>query len=168
MNEIKTIRDVEIFLDEGINLQKGTSLYDKNNYTINRVEKFLSFIGNLEKNFRIYHIAGSKGKGTVAYCLARILKSYNYNTGLFVSPYVYDFRERFSCAGEFFKDESYINAALRFKHYYKSFIKNNDNLTVFEKYLCFAVILFYQENIQMAVFECGLGGRFDATNSLVN
>lgn len=79
------------------------------NVRLERMENLLAHIGNPEKDFKSVHIAGSKGKGSTATFLAVLLRAKGHKTGLYLSPHLSDYRERFTLAGEFFSDEFLIS-----------------------------------------------------------
>lgn len=136
----------------------------------NRLERMallLKHLGNPEKSFKAIHVAGSKGKGTTASFLSLFL-SKKYKTGLFLSPHVYDIRERFTLSSHFFRDEEYLNALAFLSSSLSSFSFPSSlgprDATTFELYTAYAFILFKQTECEYAVIETGLGGRLDATN----
>ena len=68
--------------------------------TLDRMRALLAALSNPEQQFRAVHIAGTNGKGTVASLTASILQAAGYRTGLTISPFVLEFRERFQINGE--------------------------------------------------------------------
>lgn len=159
--------DIIKIFEDGNNLEKDQSLFTKTNYSLDRIKKFIDFIGNPEKNLKIIHVAGSKGKGTVTHILATLIENSNHKCAIFTSPHVYDYRERFSLPNSFFKDEEYIKAGVELKKFINLFSQNHsERLTTFEKYFAFALLLFKSTNCEYAILETGLGGRLDATNAV--
>ena len=67
---------------------------------LERMQNLLDHLGNPEKDLQCIHIAGTNGKGSLAAMTASILTAAGYKTGLTISPYVVDFRERFQIDGE--------------------------------------------------------------------
>lgn len=137
---------------------------------LKRMKNLLSYIGSPEKTFKSIHIAGSKGKGSTAFFLSRMLDKEGYRTGLYLSPHVYDIRERFTNAGEYFSNSSYLNTLDELDDKIKEF-KNDKELgpekpTTFELYTAYGYLLFKREKMEYGVIETGLGGRLDATNTL--
>lgn len=137
---------------------------------LERMKLLLERLGNPERSLRTMHIAGSKGKGTTATCLSFMLKGLGYRTGLFLSPHVYDIRERFTLASEFFSDREYLAALESLKRGIEGFVLPQSlgcSLpTTFELYTAYAYVLFRETGCQWAVIETGLGGRLDATNTI--
>ena len=137
---------------------------------LERMKIILSKLGNPEKAYKTIHIAGSKGKGTTAYYLASIIRENGYKCGLYMSPHVYDVRERFSESGFFFSDEDYIRSANELIEALSD-IKFPEELglekpTTFELYTSYALLLFRNTGCEYAVIETGMGGRLDATNAI--
>ena len=139
-------------------------------HRVERMKLFLSFLGNPEKAFRTYHIAGSKGKGSTASYLSAIITGYGRKCGLYTSPHLFSVRERFTLSGAFFSDSLYINTCNKLLEKTGSFIFPSslgpEKPTTFEMYTAFAYILFKEAGCTDAVIETGLGGRLDATNTI--
>ena len=139
-------------------------------HRVERMRLFLSFLGNPEKAFRTYHIAGSKGKGSTASYLSAIITGYGRKCGLYTSPHLFSVRERFTLSGAFFSDSLYINTCNKLLEKTGSFIfpssQGPEKPTTFEMYTAFAYILFKEAGCTDAVIETGLGGRLDATNTI--
>ena len=139
----------------------------------NRLERMtllLEKIGNPEKRLKTIHVAGSKGKGTTATALSYLISSLGYRTGLFLSPHVYDIRERFTLSSSFFSDEEYLSALDELKDLISDFTLP-ERLgaplpTTFELYTAYSYLLFRRTGCEWAVIETGMGGRLDATNTL--
>lgn len=138
---------------------------------LERMEMLLQALGNPEKSFKTIHLAGSKGKGSCAAFLSALLTSYGEKTGLYLSPHLIDYRERFTLNGTFFSDEELLTAANELKTVVDNFTLP-ENLggvtrpTPFELYTAYAYILFKNAHCTYAVIETGMGGRLDATNTL--
>lgn len=128
-----------------------------------RIERLLLELGNPEKGLKAFHIAGTNGKGSVSLMLQNILTESGRKTGLFISPYVVDFRERIQIDGEFIPKETLC----RYIEKIKDIV---DNLpeefipTEFELITALMFRWFADEQVDCAVLEVGLGGRLDATN----
>ncbi len=138
---------------------------------IERMELLLERIGNPEKRLRTIHIAGSKGKGTTATALSYILSGLGKKTGLFLSPHVYDIRERFTLSSVFFSDGEYLSALEKLRSLISGFTLppslGEEKPTTFELYTAYSYLLFSDTLCEWAVIETGLGGRLDATNTLL-
>lgn len=157
-------------IDEYFNSQSGALNANLRENRLERMKILLSYFSNPERNFKTVHIAGSKGKGTVATLLSSLLTKEGFKTGLYMSPHVYDIRERFTLSGEFFPVSLYLSVASFMVRSLSSFSFSEElgcpKPTTFELYTLYAYLLFYEANVDWAVIETGLGGRLDATNTL--
>lgn len=137
---------------------------------LERMSLLLDHLGNPEKSFQTIHIAGSKGKGSTATFLSALLEKKGYSVGLYLSPHVYDIRERFTIASRFFSDEEYTLALEELQEKLSSFSLPSslgpEKPTTFELYTAYAYLLFKRKGCKWAVIETGLGGRLDATNTI--
>ncbi len=138
---------------------------------LERMRLLLSFLGNPEKSFRTYHIAGSKGKGSTAAYLASLLTGAGRRCGLYTSPHLFTIRERFRLSQSFFDDELYIEVCNKLLDKVSSFTLPEEygpaKPTVFEMYTAYGYMLFKEAGCTDAVIETGLGGRLDATNTIM-
>lgn len=115
--------------------------------------------GNPHKQFKTIHIAGTNGKGSTAHTLAAILQEAGYRTGLYTSPHLVDFGERIRVNGQMINPEAVVDFINRYKE------KHLDvEPSFFELTTIMAFDYFAQQNVEIAVIECGLGGRLDSTN----
>ena len=128
---------------------------------LERITKVLDILGNPQNCFKSVHIAGTNGKGSVSAMLSSVFKCAGYKTGLFISPFIINFRERIQINGEFISETDLC--------FYAEKIKNtNVKLTEFEFITALAFLYFKEMGIDVLICETGLGGRFDATNTLDN
>lgn len=134
-----------------------------------RMIRLLERLGNPEKSYRCVHLAGSKGKGSTALYVSVILKAAGYRTGLYLSPHLIDYRERFTLAGEFFPDELMLRTAHILADRMEGFRlegMGSEQPSTFEMYTAYAYLLFREAGCEYAVIETGIGGRLDATNTI--
>jgi dihydrofolate synthase/folylpolyglutamate synthase len=116
--------------------------------------------GNPEKKLKFIHVAGTNGKGTTSSIVASYLTEGGFNTGLFTSPHLLDFRERIRINGEMISEESVIdfcNSIQSIQEIEPSF---------FEISFAMAIYHFQQKKCEYCVIEVGMGGRLDATNCI--
>ena len=128
---------------------------------------FCERLGHPEASSPCFHIAGSKGKGSVSKMIACILQEAGFSVGLYTSPHVSDFRERIAAPGGFFDDAVYDDAAAELKDAVQSAQSEKKiprTLTWFELVTLYAFLCFRRARTDWNVFEVGLGGRLDATN----
>jgi dihydrofolate synthase / folylpolyglutamate synthase len=111
----------------------------------------------------IVMIAGSVGKGTLAHALAEVLRAAGRRTGLYTSPHLHSFRERFSIDGVMIEPEDFARHAARAADAAR---KAGLLPSTFELATALAADWFAAQQVDIAVCEIGLGGRFDAVNAL--
>ena len=121
-----------------------------------------SALGNPEKEFKSIHIAGTNGKGSVSHMLAAILQQAGYKTGLYTSPHLRDFRERFRINGQMISKEWIVQFVEEVKPQMLQIKPSFFEITVAMAFRWFA-----EEKVDIAVVETGLGGRLDSTNVLM-
>jgi dihydrofolate synthase/folylpolyglutamate synthase len=126
---------------------------------LERIAEFCRAIGNPQRNYFVIHIAGTNGKGSVSNMLAAVLQQAGYQTGLFTSPHLTDFRERIRVNGEMISKQKVVNFVDRYKSEMERL-----QLSFFEMTTAMAFDYFAQSDVEVAVIETGLGGRLDATN----
>ncbi len=107
--------DVIAFLESYTNLEKDPGLFNKRTYRISRMKALLDIIGNPQNSYKTIHVAGSKGKGSVCAYISAALTASGEKTGLFMSPHVSDYRERFMINNCFASDREYISTAVKIK-----------------------------------------------------
>jgi len=120
----------------------------------------MSALGNPHLHVPAIHVAGSKGKGSVAYCLSWALRAAGKNVGLYASPHLSDWRERVQVNGKF-ADEQALAAAME-----DVLAVAGDDATFFDLLTASAFQCFAKQQLDCMIIETGLGGRFDSTNVL--
>ena len=164
MENSSATRSFERWLDSFINFEK---LPQKNMFWLDTMRFFCERLGHPEASSPCFHIAGSKGKGSVSKMIACILQEAGFSVGLYTSPHVLDFRERISRPDGFFDDAVYEGAAAELMHAVQS-AENEKKIprpvTWFELATLYAFLCFRRARTDWNVFEVGLGGRLDATN----
>ncbi len=127
---------------------------------LERPRRLLEGLGSPHRQYPIIHITGTKGKGSVgAYCFSA-LQAAGLRVGLYSSPHLQDFRERFRINHEMISRE--VLAALLAE--VKSVADDIPDLTWFELTTALAFLYFARQGVDAVVCEVGLGGRLDATN----
>jgi dihydrofolate synthase / folylpolyglutamate synthase len=135
-------------------------------FDLRRVDELMLEIGNPHLKARSVHIAGTKGKGSVAAMIASVLAASGYDTGLYTSPHLIDLRERIRVNGIFISEEELINLTQKFKPAIEAVNQRATfgKLTTFEVLTALAFAYFKLRGVDFQVLEVGLGGRLDATN----
>jgi len=113
--------------------------------------------------FKVIHVAGTNGKGSVCAMIDSICRVQGFRTGLFISPHLVTFRERIRVNGEMISEDA-VADGLTMK---RDLIADWDpHPTFFEVTTALAIKHFNDVKIDIAILETGLGGRLDATNAI--
>lgn len=135
-------------------------------FDLRRMELLLQYSGNPHQKIPAVHIAGTKGKGSVASMIASILYASGYKTGLYTSPHLHSIRERIKLNGELISEDDLIRIVEKIEPFVAEINRENKygKLTTFEILTAIAFVYFAKEKAEIQVIETGLGGRVDATN----
>ena len=134
---------------------------------LTRITKLLYDLGNPQDSLKFIHVAGTNGKGSVCCYAANILQKAGYKTGMFISPYIVDFRERFQINGEMILEDELIEIVSQIKAVVDTY-PADEIPTEFEIVTAIGILYFYKNNCDVVVLEVGLGGRLDSTNVIKN
>ncbi len=129
-------------------------------FGLSKTTNLLEAFGNPHKGQRYIHIAGTNGKGSVAAFISSILKETGLKVGLYSSPHLIRFTERFKINGE----EISQNKAMELIEELRTAFSPEEPPTFFEATTAMALVYFARENTDLAIMEVGMGGRLDATN----
>lgn len=129
-------------------------------FGLNCTSNLLERLGNPHHHLRCIHIAGTNGKGSTAAMLSSVLKRHGAKVGLYTSPHLVRFTERFRIDEREVSAERILAVFERIRKY----VDDREPPTFFEMVTAMALLLFSEENVQWAVVETGMGGRLDATN----
>lgn len=127
---------------------------------LDTIQNILKRLGNPHKNYNIVHIAGTNGKGSTGSYIASILQKAGFKTGFYTSPHLVRFNERITINGIEISDDAVVSA-------YKAVERvdiGKRKATFFETATAMGFYHFAKKNVDWAVIETGMGGRFDATN----
>ena len=140
--------------------------YAQPGYSLRHIEELLDRIGNPHLAAQTVHIAGTKGKGSVAAMMAQVLTCSGYRTGLYTSPHFHTLRERIRVDGSLISEADFAAAMAVVKPFIESMKQDAAlrQLTYFEALTALAFAYFKEEQADFQVLEVGLGGRLDATN----
>ncbi|MFC1899339.1 bifunctional folylpolyglutamate synthase/dihydrofolate synthase [Chloroflexota bacterium] len=136
------------------------------NYDLRRMEELLKRLGNPHLKARTIHIAGSKGKGSVAAMVASALTASSYTTGLYTSPHLHVYNERIRIDDKLITNEELITHIEKLKPEVEAINREAlyGHLTTFEVTTTLGFSYFAEKQVDFQVIEVGLGGRLDATN----
>lgn len=140
--------------------KKSSYRYAPETFDLARVEKLLVSLNNPHQRFQSIHIAGTKGKGSVAAMSESILRAAGYRTGLYTSPHLHTFRERIQVNGRLIPQETVASLTEQLQ----PLVSQVEGLTTFEIITALGFLYFVERGVEFAVLEVGMGGRLDATN----
>lgn len=154
------------FLYDRINYEKTSDRpYNRQNFRLSRMERLLVELGNPQQSAPVIHVAGSKGKGSVAWLMAESLRRSGYATGLYTSPHIIDLEERFVVNGSSITPEELIQAVRAIGPAAERIAsEGHGNSTFFELTTAIAWWIFRHKRVDVSIVEVGLGGRLDSTN----
>ncbi len=133
--------------------------------SMRRTELFMEALGSPHKKLKIIHIAGTSGKGSVAYMLHQMLKADNQSVGTYLSPHTTTFLERFQYNDKLLSAKELTDSIDDLMSTYESFLeKHGTPLSFFELSTCLSLFAFHKAGAKWCVLETGCGGRWDATN----
>jgi dihydrofolate synthase/folylpolyglutamate synthase len=161
----------EEYLNNFVNYEQIPGItYAPPGYSLRHVEELLNRIGNPQLAASTIHIAGTKGKGSVAAMITNILTSSGYRTGLYTSPHFHTLRERISIDGSLISEAAFAATMAEVKPFIESMKQDTAfrQLTYFEALTVLAFAYFQKKHVGFQVLEVGLGGRLDATNVVPN
>ncbi len=126
---------------------------------LSNITALCEHLGDPHKDLPCIHIAGTNGKGSVAHMLASVFQEAGYNTGIYTSPHLIDFRERIKINGKAISKECVIEFINKHKESFKEI-----SPSFFEWTTALAFYYFKAQKTDINIIETGLGGRLDSTN----
>lgn len=170
---IGSIEELFSWIESFTNLERSGALFSARAYQLERMSRLLERFGRPQDAFRSAHIAGSKGKGSTAALLAWSLQASGARTGLYTSPHVDSYLERFAVleGGRLDHEPGRLLELGRGLHQGveglpEEFLSRHGRPTTFELLTLLAFCLFRDRHCAWAVLETGIGGRLDATNTV--
>ena len=131
---------------------------------LERIRRLCGLLGRPQDSLRFVHVAGTNGKGSTVAMTANILQRAGYKTGMFISPFVLDFRERMQINGEMIPQQELADTLEKALPFIEQMKREGSEPTEFEIVTALALRWFADRGCDIVVFEVGLGGRFDSTN----
>lgn len=129
-------------------------------FGLNSTANILDRVGNPHKRLRCIHVAGTNGKGSTAAMLSSILRQQGFRVGLYTSPHLVRFTERFRIDDQEVPMERILDVFNRIR----LALDDREPPTFFEVVTAMGFLYFAEEHVDWAVVEVGMGGRLDATN----
>lgn len=133
--------------------------------SLDNMLKYCELLGNPQKNLFGIHVTGTNGKGSSVAMLRSIFMKSGKRVGTFTSPFIVKFNERIEIDGEFISDEDLIKYSKKVYSIYDELTRQNiEHPSFFEFITLIAFCYFNDNNIDICIFEVGIGGRLDSTN----
>jgi dihydrofolate synthase/folylpolyglutamate synthase len=134
----------------------GPSAYKAN---LDNTIELCKRLDNPQHKFKSVHVGGTNGKGSTSHMLAAILQTAGYETGLYTSPHLKDFRERIRINGQMISEQEVIDFVTEHQNDFDEI-----QPSFFEMTVALAFDIFAKQKVDIAIIEVGLGGRLDSTN----
>ncbi|MEG0998205.1 MAG: folylpolyglutamate synthase/dihydrofolate synthase family protein [Clostridiales bacterium] len=135
------------------------------NFGLGRVEELLRRLGNPQDTMKYIHVGGTNGKGSITAMLNSMLTVAGENPGMFTSPHLHSYRERFRIGGEMISHDDVATLLNEIHPHIEAMIKDGfEQPTEFEVNAVMAFYYFAKKGVKTAVMEVGMGGEIDATN----
>ncbi len=131
---------------------------------LERMKLLMEYLDYPNHKLNCIHIAGTNGKGSTSAILAAIYQQAGYKVGTFNSPHIIEFNERIRINGENISQQELKKCTTKIKFAVEKVEQELALPTYFEVLTAIAIYYFAQADIDLAIFEVGLGGRLDATN----
>lgn len=131
---------------------------------LDRIQRFLDILGNPQDKLKFIHVAGTNGKGSTCRILSSVLVDAGYKTGLFISPYIVDFRERIQINNEMISEEVLEDAVARTFPILEKLRDEDCVITEFEYVTALEFLIHAEAECDVVVLETGMGGLLDCTN----
>ena len=136
-------------------------------HTLKNITKVMEAFDNPQDKIKTIHVAGTNGKGSTAKMIANAL-SKKVKCGIFTSPYMVRINEEISINGEDISDEDFCDLIRRIKPVAEKFDEEGCHITYFEFLTAMVYLYFYEQKVDVAVIEVGMGGSLDSTNIIKN
>lgn len=136
---------------------------------LDSIKELLKRVGNPQNDLKFVHIAGTNGKGSTLAFISTILKTAGYQTGRYISPTVFSYREKIQVNEEYITKDSFASLTFEIKEAIHTMLGEGlAHPTIFEVETVLAFLYCKQEKCDIVILEAGLGGLLDATNVVEN
>jgi dihydrofolate synthase/folylpolyglutamate synthase len=136
-------------------------------FGLDRMRRMMTALGSPEQRFQSIHVVGTNGKSSTTRMIAAILERHGLRTGTYTSPHLISYTERVQVGERDLDGEEFAAAiarAARAAEHVNHTLAGDDHVTQFELLTAAALWAMAEREVQVAVIEAGLGGRYDATS----
>ena len=169
--------DPHQYLNSFTNFENTLHKLKGKDFNLGRVVELLDLLGRPDKDLKIIHVAGTKGKGSTCVFLSYILAAAGFRVGLYTSPHLHRINERIRVLDKqsverredfagMITEEQLAQAVGALRGHVAAMINRGSFLTYFEALTAAALYFFSQQDLDWVILETGLGGRLDATNAV--
>jgi dihydrofolate synthase/folylpolyglutamate synthase len=137
--------------------------------SLENIQKLIDYLPFDINKIKFIQVAGTNGKGSTAHFITSILKTGGYKVGLFTSPHLQDIKERITINKTWITREEFSKCVQQVKESSEQLLKEEKILnmpTFFETLFLTALFHFFNQKVNFAILEVGLGGRLDATSTI--
>jgi len=134
---------------------------------LKRIVNLLKQLNDPQNSIKTIHVTGTNGKGSVCKYIGSILNDAGYTVGVYISPHLQRFSERITVNDEEISNKDIVSLIEEIKPIVDEMIGKDNSPTFFEIVTAMAFLHFSRSDVDYAVIEVGLGGRFDATNVII-
>ncbi len=131
---------------------------------LERINHIVKELGNPQKKYKVIHVGGTNGKGSVCKFLESIISCSGYKVGSYTSPHLQHISERITICNNRITEDELIALVKKIKPIVDGMLEKENVPTFFEVFTAISYQYFSDKNVDFAVVEVGLGGRYDATN----
>lgn len=138
-------------------------------FGLDRMRRLLTVLGSPQERYGAIHVVGTNGKSSTTRMATAILERHGVRTGSYLSPHLVSFTERIRVGDEDVGEDAFaaaVGRARRAAERVDRTLDEGDRVTQFEALTAAALDEFARRDVEVAVVEAGLGGRYDATNVL--
>lgn len=136
---------------------------------LDRIIFLLNLLDNPQNKVKVIHLAGTSGKGSTATYLSHLLSAHGFKVGLTISPHLFDIRERIQLNNKLTTKSSFLSLLNQLLPAINQTIDRGfGHPTYFEIITAMFYLYFYQQQVDYAVIETGIGGLLDSTNVVSN
>jgi dihydrofolate synthase/folylpolyglutamate synthase len=136
-------------------------------FGLDRMRRMMTALGHPERRFDSIHVVGTNGKSSTVRMIAAILARHGLRTGVYLSPHLVSFEERIRIDDADLEPAAFaaaVQRAARAAELVDRSLAGDDRVTQFEALTAAAYSELALREVEVAVIEAGLGGRYDATN----
>ena len=169
--------DPHQYLNSFTNFENTLHQLKDKDFNLARVVELLDLLGRPDKDLKIIHVAGTKGKGSTCVFLSYILAAAGFRVGLYTSPHLHRINERIRVLDKdsverredfagMITEEQLAQTVSVLRGHIAAMMNRGSFLTYFEVLTAAALYFFSQQRLDWVILETGLGGRLDATNAV--